>query len=506
MPKRTAAFELTLPLQDAKIPAYRLLYEGLRSQILDGRLRPGTRLPATRDLARQYELSRGTIVNAFELLKSEGYLEGSIGSGTYVSKVLPDELLRVKIDETSRNDRQPKVQPRRRRRLSHYARRVRLFPFEPRPVRAFRANIPALDLFPTTLWAQITARRLRKVSMNLLAGCDPKGYRPLREAVADYLGTSRGVRCSPGQIAIVSGVQEALDLTARLFLNPGDCVCMENPGYVGAAMVFESVGAKLSAIGLDDEGIEMRAPALREARLVYVTPGHQFPLGIGMSLARRLQLLEWARKSGALIFEDDYDSEYRYAGRPVPALQSLDRNGSVLFAGSFSKVLFPSLRLGYLVIPEDLVDYFAAAKSITNRHAQLLDQAVLCDFIADGHFGRHLRRMRSAYAERLSVLLQSARETLAGLLDISGVEAGLQTVGWLRDGITGESAARAAAARHVDAIPISWYARGRATHGGHQLREGLQLGFAAVDVREIRRGVKELALAIEAATFKTCRR
>ncbi len=185
MPKRTAAFELTLPLQDAKIPAYRLLYEGLRSQILDGRLRPGTRLPATRDLARQYELSRGTIVNAFELLKSEGYLEGSIGSGTYVSKVLPDELLRVKIDETSRNDRPPKEQRRRHRRLSHYARRVRLFPFEPRPVRAFRANIPALDLFPTTLWAQITARRLRKVSMNLLAGCDPMGYRPLREAVAD---------------------------------------------------------------------------------------------------------------------------------------------------------------------------------------------------------------------------------------------------------------------------------------------------------------------------------
>ena len=252
-------------------------------------------------------------------------------------------------------------------------------------------------------------------------------------------------------------------------------------------------------MSLDDEGMKLDAPALRGARLVYVTPGHQFPLGISMSLPRRLQLLEWARRSDALIFEDDYDSEYRYSGRPVPALQSLDGNGCVLFAGSFSKVLFPSLRLGYLVIPEDLVNYFAAAKSITTRHAQLLDQAVLCDFIADGHFGRHLRRMRSVYAERLATLLASARGTLAGLLDISSVEAGLQTVGWLRGGITGKSAARAAAARNVDAIPLRLYTQGQALLNGLQLGEGLQLGFAAVDAREIQRGVQELARALENA-------
>lgn len=488
MAKRTNAFELTLPLLDAGTPAYRMLYEALRSEILDGRLAPGARLPATRDLARQYQLSRGTIVNAFELLKSEGYLEGSIGSGTYVSKVLPDESFHVKADDAG----QPPLERRPRRRLSAYAKRVRLFQgMEPRPARAFRSNVPALDLFPTSLWAQIAARRLRQVSTNLLSGCDSLGYRPLREAVADYVITSRGVRCAPEQIAIVSGVQEALDLAARLFLNPGDRVCMENPGYVGAAMVFESVGAKISALALDNEGMELRPSGLRGARLVYVTPGHQFPLGISMSLPRRLQLLEWARKTGALIFEDDYDSEYRYSGRPVPALQGLDRNGCVLFAGSFSKVLFPSLRLGYLVIPPDLVDHFAAAKSITTRHAQLLDQAVLCDFITEGHFGRHLRRMRAVYAERLSVLLRSARERLAGWMEISGVEAGLQTVGWLRGGITGESAARAAAARNVEVIPLSRYTRGRVA------REGLQLGFAAVDPREIERGVEELARALQ---------
>jgi GntR family transcriptional regulator / MocR family aminotransferase len=356
MPKRTAAFDLTLPFQDAEIPAYRLLYEGLRSQILEGRLRPGARVPATRDLGKQYQLSRGTIVNAFELLKSEGYLEGSVGSGTYVSKVLPHELLRVGRDDPRENDRQPGAKSNPPRRVSDYAKRASLFPFESRPVRAFRANLPALDLFPAALWAQITNRRVRKVSTNLLSGCDPMGYRPLRVAVADYLGTSRGVRCVPGQIAIVSGVQEALDLAARLLLNPGDRVCMENPGYVGAGLVFQALGAKLSFMSLDNEGMELHTPALRGARLVYVTPGHQFPLGISMSLPRRLQLLEWARRSGAVIFEDDYDSEYRYSGRPVPALQGLDRNGSVLFAGSFSKVLFPSLRLGYLVIPEGLVN------------------------------------------------------------------------------------------------------------------------------------------------------
>jgi GntR family transcriptional regulator/MocR family aminotransferase len=351
--------------------------------------------------------------------------------------------------------------------------------------------VPALDLFPTTLWAQITARRLRRVPASLLLGCDPMGYGPLREGVADYVGTSRGVKCVAGQVVIVTGVQEALDLVARLFLDSGDRVCVEDPGYPGAAGVFEAAGAKISAVRVDDEGMELRETSLRGARLVYVTPGHQFPLGITMSLPRRLALLEWAGKSGALIFEDDYDSEYRYSGRPVPAMQGLDRGGQVLFAGSFNKVLFPSLRLGYLVVPPDLADRFAATKSVSSRHPPLLEQAVLCDFITEGHFGRHLRRMREVYAERLSALLDGAREQLAGLLEISSVEAGLQTVGWLGGGIDEETAATAAAARKVEVTPLGSYSR------GHSQRPGLQLGFAAVDVREIRRGVRELAAALE---------
>jgi GntR family transcriptional regulator/MocR family aminotransferase len=492
MAKRATTLDLVLPPRGAGTPAYRWLYAALRGDILGGRLRPGARLPATRDLGSRYGLSRGTIVSAFEQLKAEGYVEGSVGSGTYVSKILPDELLQVSREAAPK----PVAGQKLRRSISDYGRKVKLFPaFEIRRSRAFRANVPALDLFPTTLWAQITARRWRRASTNVLLGCDAMGYPPLREAVADYLGTSRGVKCVAEQVLIVSGVQEALDLVARLFLNRGDRVCMENPGYVGAAMVFEAVGAKISAVRLDDEGMQLRARRLRGARLVYVTPGHQFPLGITMSLARRLELLEWARKTGGLIFEDDYDSEYRNSGRPVPALQGLDRNGVVLFAGSFSKVLFPSLRLGYLVIPRDLVGYFAAAKSVTSRHAPLLEQVVLCDFITEGHFGRHLRRMREVYAERLSVLLECARERLAGLLEISSIEAGLQTVGWLRNGLTGERAMEAAARREVEVTPLSWYDfRG----GDGVAREGLQLGFAAVDAQEIRRGVRELAVALKA--------
>ena len=452
-------------------------------------MRAGARFPATRDLARQYQLSRGTIVNAFELFKSEGYLEGSMGSGTYVSKVLPDELLQVA--------RHANAEPRaptedNARRMADYARRVHLF-------RAlnFGAAAPSAPTCRPWTFSYIfmgAARRspLAAGSANLLLGCDPLGYRPLREAVADYLATSRGVSCAPEQIAIVSGVQEALDLVARLFLNPGDRVCMENPGYLGAAIAFESVGAKISAVAWMTKAWNCGSRVLRGARLVYVTPGHQFPLGITMSLPRRLQLLEWAGKSGALIFEDDYDSEYRYSGRPVPALQGLDRNGLGAVRGKLQQ---SSVSLASLGISGDSrrtwwID-FAAAISVTSRHAPMLDQAVLCDFITEGHFGRHLRRMRGVYAERLSVLLESARERLAGLLEISSIEAGLQTVGWLQRRDHWRSRRRGRREAQCGGDPAE------PVQPRPMAREGLQLGFAAVDAREIRRGVEELAIALE---------
>jgi GntR family transcriptional regulator/MocR family aminotransferase len=488
MPRTAPDFPLLLPPRDLGSSAARWLCGALRSEILDGRLRPGARLPATRDLARQYGLARGTIVSAFDQLKAEGYVEGSAGSGTYVNRVLPDDLLHV--GRPPRTDDGPRRSPPRR--LSGFAQRVELFPgLTARRIRAFRADQPALDLFPITLWAQVAAHRLRRASTDLLLGSNPMGYPPLQEAVADYLTAARGVKCAPAQIAIVAGAQAALDLAARALVEPGDCVCLEDPGYVGAAHVFEALGARIAGVAVDGDGMQVPSRQLRNVRLAYITPAHQFPLGIGMSLPRRLALLDWARDSGAMIVEDDYDAEYRYAGRPMPALQGLDRDGCVLYAGSFSKVLFPSLRLGYLVIPLDLVDRFAAIQSVTWRHAPLLDQAILSDFITEGHFGRHVRRMREVYAERRGVLLEASRKRLAGLLEITGVEAGLQTAGWLRSGISGDAATRAAAARDVEVTPLSRYARGRMP------RDGLKIGFAAVDAEEIRRGVRELAAALE---------
>ncbi|HVO64377.1 MAG TPA: PLP-dependent aminotransferase family protein [Terriglobales bacterium] len=478
---------MSLPARSAGISLYRWFYEELRSAILEGRLHPGARLPATRDLAQSYRISRATVIAAFEQLKSEGYVEGRIGSGTYVTHVLPDTLLQVG------RVRQQERLPHRRVSLSLYARR--LPPFRPmplRPIRAFRANEPALDQFPTTLWAQVAARRLRRVSAQLLAGGDPLGYRPLREAVAEYLSTSRGVKCTADQVLIVSGAQEALDRTARILLNPGESVWMEEPGYPGAAVVFRALGARICRVPVDSEGLKLEYAIGRwpPGRLVYVTPAHQFPLGVTMSLRRRLELLEWARQSGTLIFEDDYDSEYRYSGRPVPALQGLDRAGVVIFAGSFTAVLFPALRLGYLVVPTDMVDIFAAAESVSTHHPPLLEQAILCDFIAEGHFARHIRRMRELYAERLAVLLQGAREKLGDRLEISSVEAGLQTVGWLKNGMRSERVAAAAERDSVELVPLNRYAFGRAK------KDGVILGFAAVEPRELRRGLERLAKAL----------
>src|SRR5215510_10617189 len=484
MARETTAFPLSLPAPPARGVLYRWLYGELRAAILDGRLQPGSPLPATRDLASAYNLSRSTIVTAFQQLKSEGYVEGRSGSGTYVSQVLPEQLLVVY------GPKRLKRLPHRRIGLSAYALRLQPFRGTPmRPIRAFRPNQPALDLFPTDLWAQVAARRLRRVSANLLAGGEALGYRPLREAVAAYLNSSRGVKCSADQDQILSGAQEALDRTARILLNPGEPVWMEEPGYPGAAVVFRALGARIRPVSVDAEGLDLERgrKKWKSARLAYVTPAHQFPLGVTMSLRRRLALLEWARRSGTVIFEDDYDSEYRYSGRPIPAMQGLDRSGVVIFAGSFTAVLFPALRLGYLVVPQEMVDVFAAAESVSTSHPPLLDQAILCDFITEGHFARHIRRMRELYAERLGVLLEAARDKLAVALEISTVEAGLQTVGWLKRGIRAQRVAQLATQRDVEVVPLSRYASGRTR------REGLILGFAAVDPRELRRGVEELA-------------
>ena len=489
MAKKSSTLPLNLQLPKAGTPLYRWLYDELRAAILAGHLHPGRRLPATRDLAQQFGISRPTVVTAFEQLQSEGYVEGKIGSGTFVSRTLPDQLLQAPGGAI------PAKARRRRIRLSNYARRLKpLRRSDSGRVRAFRANLPALDEFPMELWAKLASRRLKRVPTSLLAGGEVRGYRPLREAVAEYLNTSRGVKCSADQVLIITGVQEALNRAANLLLDSGDPVWMEEPGYVGAAAVFQSVGARVCSIPVDAEGLDLQSGIKRwpRPRMIYVTPGHQFPLGVTMSLSRRLSLLEWARRSRTIIFEDDYDSEYRYSGRPIPALQGLDKSNVVIFAGSFSLVMFPSLRLGYVVVPPDMVDIFAAAASVSTHHPPLLDQVIMCDFIREGHFARHVRRMRQLYGERLAVLIEAAKQHLAGILELRNVEAGLRTVGWLKHGISAERIAREAAKHDVEVIPLSRYAYGRSR------QNGLVLGFAAVGERELKRGIEELARTIGA--------
>ncbi|MBZ0114840.1 MAG: PLP-dependent aminotransferase family protein [Thermoanaerobaculia bacterium] len=485
---------LTLPPRSAEGAIGRWLYDALRSAILDGRLRPGSRLPSTRQLAKQYAVARGTVVSAFEELSAEGYLDATIGSGTFVAKALPDQFLDV--EEASDNEGVPTLPQRRLSALGHRVRQFENLP--PRPAKAFRCNQPALDLFPTTLWAQVAGRRLRGATVQQLASCDPLGYQPLRVAIADYLGSARGVRCDSDQVAIVSGTQEAINLVARLFLDPGDRVAIEEPGYLGASLALAAHGAEVVPIPVDSQGMIVDTDALNNVSLAYVTPAHQYPLGVTMTLPRRLALLDWAHQTGALLVEDDYDSEFRYCGRPVPAMQGLDRQGQVLFVGSFSKVLFPALRLGYLVVPPDLVETLAALLSITARHAPVLDQAILADFINHGHFGRHLRRMRQNYAERLAALLEAGRQHLAGQLEISPIEAGLQTVAWLAPGLDGGAVAAAADRHHVEVSDLGLqpqFPLGDRTELPR--RHALHLGFAAVDPFEIQRGARALAAAID---------
>ena len=489
MRRRASSFELVLPPRPEAVPSFHWLRNALRAEILNGRIMPGSKLPASREFARQYQLSRGTILAALDELQAEGYVEGRRGSGTYVSQILPEHLLpsqRVTDQELSAS---AAAGPH----LSAYATRVRPFTLPVKPENsAFRTNLPALDLFPTTLWAQLTGRRLRSATTRDLLGCEAQGYLPLRQAIADYAHSSRGIQCAPEQVIVVSGVQEGLDLAARLLLNPGDKVLMEDPGYQGAYAVFGAIGARIVSMRLDDEGAAPREADFRNCRFVYVTPGHQYPAGMTMSLQRRLQLLAWAKKYGTPIFEDDYDSEFRFSGRPLPAMQGLDHGGKVIFCGSFNKVMFPSLRLGYVVVPRNLVDVFAYTKALTTRHQSLLDQAVLCDFIEQGHLGRHLRRMRKIYQERYMILRESAQQHLAEYLEIATIEAGLQTTGRLvgslvHCGITAERVSQRAALVDLDVVPLSRYCH-TAT-----VPEALQIGFAAVHEKEIHRGVEKLA-------------
>lgn len=483
MPRAISSFEFTLRKRPRHQTLTDWLYGELRSAILEGRLGAGTRLPASRDFGRQYGLSRGTVVSVFERLVDEGYISSKVGFGTWVNRI-------AAVQPTQETSSTPPSYIRSV--IAAYERPKPwvdlIWPVESLP---FRAADPSIDEFPAEIWGRIAAKHARNFRSWMGQPGDMRGYKPLRDAIGHYLRASRGVRCSGEQIVIVSGIQQALDMLARLLVKPRDPVWMEDPAYFGASVAFGNAGARIIPVPVDSEGLSVAAgkKLCPHAKGVYLTPAHQFPLGVTMSLERRMGLLNWASRAGAFVIEDDYDSEYRFEGQPVPALQSLDENSNVILIGSFSKTLFPSLRLGYIVLPPSLVDCFMAFRVATDFRNVNFDQAVLCDFIVDGHLARHLRRMRELYARRLEALIDGGTEYLGGLLEISDVRAGLYTVGFLKNGMSSRQAEKTASARGVEAIGIDRYTLKRPDP------KGVLLGFAAHTETAIRRALIQLARA-----------
>jgi GntR family transcriptional regulator/MocR family aminotransferase len=485
----------------SSLPRYLQIYSSIRRSILEGRLAPGSYLPSSRALAEDLGIARNTVVVAYEQLRAEGYLEVAIGSGTRVSGVLPDALLSAGISHAAAASRVADVpqesasahtmSPLSQRGLVLAAQGVLARGWGGTSGRAFRCGVPPLDIFPMDVWGRLAAHRWQRSSSALLGVGDPCGSPRLRQAIAIYLGAARGVRCSPEQVIVVSGTQQGMDLAARLLVDPGDAVWLEDPGYPGARDAFAGAGARIVRVPVDEHGLDVAegerlAP---DARLAYVTPSCQFPLTRVLAPERRTALLAWAARRRAWIFEDDYSGEFRYASAPLPAMQIHDRAGTVLYSGTFSKVLFPSIRLGYLVVPPALVGAFEAAKRCTDLQSPHGTQEVVADFIESGHFERHLRRLRRLYQERRRVLFDAARERLRGLLELEPADAGWHMVGWLPEGASDVRAAERAAAHGVDVVALSVFAT-------RPIRPALLLGFGTLSPKAIRAGIDVLAAAL----------
>jgi GntR family transcriptional regulator/MocR family aminotransferase len=492
---------LALPIRPPHVRIQRWLYEELRAAILNGRLSGGQRLPPTRDFAHQFGIARGTVVGAFEQLAAEGYVIAAVGRGTHVASSLPDDLFAAVTAPVRQRKRASRAI-----RLSDRAAPLTRSPFPltaiTYPARAFRAGQPNLADFPLALWSRIGNRIGRRSPHLLLAGADVAGYPPLREAIAAYLATARAIRCSAEQIVLVASVQQGLDLCARLLVNPGESVWMEDPGYPAARSVLEAAGAKIASVPVDAHGIDVAAGRRSAAcaKLAYVTPGRQYPLGFALNLDRRLQLLRWAEQSEVIIFEDDYDSEFRFSGPPLAALKSLDSIDRVVYGGTFSKLLFPAIRLAYLVLPDRMIHPFVAALSLATRHMPIWNQAILTDFIIEGHFSRHIRRMRTLYAERAEALQEAAQRYWSDFLKMPEIECGLDIAAALTPEIDDRAAAAAAAKADIELRPLSDHSRRRGR------LNGFVVGFAAVDACSIRDGARQLARILERQIRKPGRR
>jgi GntR family transcriptional regulator / MocR family aminotransferase len=478
-------------------PLHRQIYDALRAMILERRLQPGQQIPSTRALADQLGISRIPVLGAYSQLLAEGYIESRSGAGTFVTSSLSDQFLgarpAVVVAPSVVSDQATDA----------ISRVSRLLPLEGTPwfrgAGAFSVGQIAYDHFPFRVWSDLVtyhARRVRASSMNY---ADPMGSEEFREVIAAYLRTARAVQCEASQIMVVNGSQHGIDLSARVLLDPDCSVWIEEPGYVFLRHALMLSGCRLVPVPVDSEGLDVAAGVklCRDARVAYVTPSHQYPLGATMSAARRLQLLEWAHSVGAWIVEDDYDSEYRYESMPVASMQGLDPGSRVIYIGTFSKTLFPSLRLGYLVIPPALVGRFLAVRQTNDLSPSHLYQAALADFITGGHFTRHVRKTRQLYAERRNALAEALRKEFGDEIErsqmkILGAEAGMHLVVTLPPGMSDQQISARAAQEGLWLWPLS------AAYAGSDVRQGFILGFGGTKASEMPHQVRRMRKAMRA--------
>lgn len=478
----------------ASVPLYRQLYETLRSAVLSGRLGPGTRLPSSRTLASNLGVSRNTVATAYDQLRMEGYFEGRVGSGTFVSRALPKLRGRGTGSEQRRIARRFAQQERLSQRGIQITNLWQVIGRDAYQSHAFRPRLPASAEFPLDTWSRLTGRRWRNMPSDLLTYGDPAGYRPLREVIASFLNETRHITCEADQVIIVSGTPQAFSLAAAVLLERGEAVWMEDPGYPRARATFIAADAHLIPVPLDSEGLDLEEGMARapHARMAYVTPSQQYPMGMTMSPGRRLELLQWAERTGAWLLEDDYGAEYRAPGLPLMAMQQAEEAGCVLFTGSFSSVLFPALRIGYLIVPPDLVDAFMAARMLMDQCPPLFGQVVLTDFIGENHLERHIRRMRGLYQQRYEVLREALEHAFGRFLEVEVEEPGLHLVARLPEGLDDQQLSRHIAQHGIEAPPLSFYAIEALGRGG------FVLGYAAVDEETIRISVGRMQRALEA--------
>ena len=467
-------------------PLYQQLIEKIRDAVLEGRLKPNQKLPSTRSLAKSLTISRSTVIQSYEQLESEGYLETRHGNGTYIYHQIPDEWLKpqsiepitAKVSKTCT--------------LSQFGLSLtsikHLEVSEPDYEISFRYGNPAVEYFPMQQWRKFLARHYEDSTL-LNYASDAAGYFPLRVEIANYLGRSRAVRCTPEQIVIINGSQQALDLIARLTLDPGDWVAMEEPGYLSARYCFIGQGANLQPIAVNSEGLDISLLSnyRQKFKLVYTTPSHQFPTGVTMSLTQRIALLQWTQKTDTLIIEDDYDSEYRYGEQPIPALQGMDRSQSVIYIGTFSKILFPSLRIGYLVVPPAWIPIISKAKWLCDRFCPILEQYALTDWMASGHFERHIRRMRHLYDLRRQVLIKALKDYFGERVTILGENAGIHVMVKIETVLADDIVIQKAAAAGVGLISARGYYL-KPQHRGEFI-----FGYAQLDATQIERGILKLS-------------